>query len=176
MDTAGLAILISAVGLVLLAASYRLKRQAAKRAELRERRQRPHLSLHLRDAATELVGDADYRIWRFSLLLTNRSDRENSVVRAECRIEYRNTGDHIYNVAIPVHTGQDGNVATIDELKLPTRLNGWEAKAGVLSFGAPESALAGHNIIGYLITIEDAHGEEYQVEAIVVMEVAGQDD
>ncbi len=168
--------LISVSNLLLGIASYRLKRQAGKRAELRERRECPELSLYLSDAATELIGDAGYRIWRFSLLVTNRSDRENSVVRAECRISYRTTGEHIHNVAIPSLMDRRGNATSNRELELPLRLDGRAAKAGVLSFGASNSTLAPHDIVSYIITLEDAYNKEYQIEAIVVMEVAGPDD
>ena len=176
MDITGIATLISVVSRVLGIDSYRLKRQAAKRAELRECRERPELSLYLSDAVTELIGDAEYRIWRFSLMVTNRSDRANSVVHAECRISYRTTVDHIHNVVIPSLTDTGENVASNRELQLPLRLDGRAAKAGVLSFGAPNSTLAGYDIVSYIITLEDAYGKEYYIEAIVVTEVAGQDD
>ena len=176
MDIIGLASLGELVSRVLGFGSYRLKRQAAKREELREVRERPELSLYLSDGATELTGDAEYRIWRFSLLVTNRSDRENSVVRAECRISYRTTGAHIHNVTIPNRMDPRGQVGSNRELELPMRLDGRAAKAGVLSFGASNSTLAGHDIVGYTLTIEDAYGKEYKVEAIMVMEVPGEDD
>jgi len=169
-------VLISGSSLLLAIASYRLKRQAAKRAESRERRERPELSLYLSDAATELACDADYRIWRFSLLVANRSDRENSIVRAECRVSYRTTGGYIHNVAIPSLADHRESAASNREIELPLRLDGRAAKTGVLSFGASNSTLTGHDIVSYIITLEDAYGKDYQLETIVVMEVAGQDD
>ena len=171
MDSTRLSVLIAAIGLLLLIARYRLRHRVDKRAELKQCREHPRLTLYLRDAATELVGDAAYRIWRFSLLVTNQSDRENSVVQAECRISYRTTGEIIHSVAIPVHTGPGEHVATISDLNVPLRLDGREARAGALSFGAPDSALAGHDIVGYTIALEDAHGQEYLAEPIVVMEL-----
>ena len=97
MDSTRLSVLIAIIVAAVAVASYRLHRRADKRAELKEGRENPRLTLRLREAATELAGDPKYRIWRFSLLVTNQSDRENSVVHAECRISYRTTGDHIHN-------------------------------------------------------------------------------
>ena len=176
MDTTGLALLISVAALVLGVATYHLKRRETKRAELRERLQSPQLSLYLRDAATELVGETKYRIWRFALLITNSSDRENSVVSAACGISYRTNGEHIHNVAIPVHVCRAENLASDSKLNLPLWLNGRDAKAGVLSFGAPDSVLAGRDIVGYVVTLEDANGKEYQAETIVVIEAGGEDE
>ena len=56
------------------------------------------IGLALGGVATELVGDAKHRIWTFSLLVTDQSDCEQSVVDAECRISYRTSGYHIRNV------------------------------------------------------------------------------
>ena len=134
------------------------------------------LSLYLRDADTALESDAEYRIWRFSLLVTNESDHENSVVDAECYILYRISGDHVHNVAIPVYTSPGEHVVSAAVLNVPLRLDGREAKAGVLSFRAPDSTLAEHDIVGYLIALSDAYGTVYRAEPIIVKEVIGDDE
>ena len=120
MDSTRLSVLIAIIVAAVAVASYRLHRRADKRAELKEGRENPRLTLRLREAATELGGDPKYRIWRFSLLVTNQSDCENSVVHARCRISYRTSGSHtrnvhtrnvdICNVDVPVYAGHGDNL------------------------------------------------------------------
>lgn len=169
-----LTVLIPILLTVLAVARYRLHHRADRRAELKERREHPRLTLYLHNAATELVDDATHRIWRFALLVTNHSDRENSVTHAECRISYRTTGEDIHTVAIPAHASHGDSGRSTGELTVPLQLDGREARKGVLSFRAPNSALAGHDIIGYTIALEDAHGKEYLAEPIVVMETGSE--
>ena len=97
---------VSAIAAAVSVASYRLRRRADRRAELKASREDPSRSLYLRDAVTEVVGDDRCRVWRFSLTVTNESDRENSVVQAECRVAYRTSGEAIHNVSIPVYSEQ----------------------------------------------------------------------
>lgn len=170
MDGVGLSVLVAIASLVVAIVSLWPRFRAHRQAERKARREDPSLSLYLRDAVTEVLSNANYRIWSFSLVVTNRSDRANSVVDAECRISYRTSGDYIHNFAIPVHAGDDHRAPPADDLRVPFRLEGSEAKAGLLSFGAPESTLAGHYIVGYVVVLKDAFDREYSLEPIVVEE------
>ena len=165
---------ISAIAAAVSVASYRLRRRADQRAELKERREDPSLSVYLHDAETEVVGDDRCRVWRFLLTVTNESDRENSVVQAECRVSYRTAGEHVYNVSIPVYADHGDAVVSTDKLGVPLRLDGRQAIEGVLTFGAPDTVLAGGDIVGYRIILKDAYGKTYQTEALVVLEQPGE--
>ena len=162
---------ISAIAAAVSVASYRLRRRADQRAELKEKREDPSLSVYLHHAETEVVGDDSRRVWRFSMRVTNESDLENSVVQAECRISYRTTGEVIHNVSIPVYADHGDAVGPTDQLDVPLRLDGRQAIEGVLTFGAPDTVLAGRDIRGYVIAVSDAYGREYCIESIHVREV-----
>ena len=163
---------ISAIAAAVSVASYRLRRRADQRAELKEKREDPLLSVYLHDAETEVVDNDRCRVWRFWLTVTNESDRENSVVQAECRVSYRTTGEDIHKISIPVYADHGDAIASTDELSVPLRLDGRQAIEGVLTFGAPETILAECDIRGYVIAISDAYGREYFIESIYVREVS----
>ena len=163
---------VSAIAAAVSVASYRLRRRADRRAELKASREDPSLSLYLRDAVTEVVGDDRCRIWRFSLTVTNESDRENSVVQAECRVAYRRSGEAIHNVSIPVYSEHVDAVVSTDELDVPLRLEGRQAIDGVLTFGAPDPVLAGCDILGSVIAVSDAYGRKCCTESIYIREVS----
>ena len=163
---------ISAIAAAVSVASYRLRRRADKRAELKKRREDPSLSLYLGGATTEVVGIAGQRIWRFALRVINQSDHENSVVHAECRISYRTERGPMCTVAIPVVGDVGSSSSSVEALNIPLQLDGREARSGVLSFGAPDPALAGRAIHGYVIAVSDAYGREYCTESIYVREVS----
>lgn len=167
---------IAAIGAGAAIWTLRLQRQANTLAERREQSAEPSIDLSIQDATTRVIDNGNFRIWDFTIQVTNESDRSNSIVQAGLQITYRSADapDYTYVASVnKVHAEAEDSASILD---IPLSLGARDSIVGTFHFEAPTVIFEGKELLRHLITITDAYGESTQIEPVAIRKTGGEND
>lgn len=103
------------------------------------------------------------RVYRIEISVSNPSDSDNALARAELRLTYR-LQDGTEMTARLSQAGSDG------QLRLPMRIAAHEAVAGWCHFQVPPAIVAGNMIDQYVVELTDTHDQITSVTPLILSE------
>jgi hypothetical protein len=177
MTSADLAAILSAIAawLALAFSIYGVyaARKALRISEIQEERQKPDLVPYLVQSSYCFDEDDKNRIYAFLISISNRSDSNNAIARADLTITYETSSHALMSVKIDtdVSVGSSFPVDTDVPFRLPVRIDAHQTLSGWLFFRADRSIFHGHDIVGRRIVFSDTHGVEQALEIYLVKEI-----
>jgi len=165
----GLALLVSGCSVFI---SWRAGRNAARAlaiSENQEKRREPQLRIYLVKGYRRLVPKR--QLFGFLVSVSNPTDINNSVARAELQITYVMENDESaicriqHNAALGEKVG-DSTPASV--LSLPLRIDAHQTVSGWLLFALDNDAIRKRTIDAHRLILEDTHGVSTETEPIMV--------
>jgi len=150
-------------------------RQIATRAlaisESQEQRRRPQFGIYLANGFRRHL--TNRQLFGFLISVSNPTDINNSIVKAELRVTYVLDGE-IKNTCRVSHdpalagTVSCSNVGTANVFSLPTRIDAHQTLAGWLVFALDHAIISERTIDSHTIILEDSHGVFSETEPLLV--------
>lgn len=157
------ALVVSTIGTTFsLIISKRSLRLAQKKEVLRS----PRFDLYLFDVYSKRF-EASRRI-DFQISVTNRSDDNNSVSRAELQILYHNDSGAKLNIRVPCRENGDLGDKCISP---PVRIDAHQTVSGRFVFDYNIGILQGLLIDEYILLLEDGYGNVYNAKQSLIREM-----
>lgn len=156
--------------------SWRAGRNAARAlaiSENQEKRRQPQLGIYHVNGFRRLVPKR--QLFGFIVSVSNPTDINNSVARAELQITYVRENDVIavcriqHNSALGVHVGSD-TTAAASILSLPLRIDAHQTVSGWFLFALDNDVIREGTIDAHSLILEDTHGVSTETEPIMVRE------
>lgn len=160
------AVIVSSISLIISIKNYRFNKEANKILKLRYNNESPKTELYLYD---QLIYNKDtHLLYFFSILLSNMSDKTNSIQEVELEIYYRfDEGENSIKFNCEaLETNQEGQ-----SIPLPMDLNGRSSKKINVTFRVPKSLRYDKEIISYSINFYDIFHNRSAVNTMLVNEV-----
>jgi hypothetical protein len=175
-SASGLGIWLSA-GSILIAScsafaswlSFRTARRALYISENQEARKKPHLKVYFANGYRLLVSDG--QIFAFLVSVSNPTDIDNSIFRAELRVSCQ--ADHSETIIRLSHEEQLASAIKIANenlgaFALPARIDAHQTLSGWFLFKIPNSVLGERTVADHTLILEDTHGATSSTDSIMV--------
>jgi hypothetical protein len=169
------AVAVAALSVAVSLVLGRSNRATAKRAlalsERQEARRDTRIDLYLNESVSWRGRPGSNRVLGFHILISNPTDRANSLVDAELHLTYDLAG--VVTTLKVGHT--DASVpppAGVSPLSLPTRLDANEATSGWLFFQVSQALAGDREIDRYDLVLRDIHGLEETRQVTIFREAA----
>jgi hypothetical protein len=165
----GLALLVSGCSVFF---SWRAGRNAARAlaiSENQEKRRHPQLGIYLVKGYRRLVPKR--QLFGFLVSVSNPTDINNSVARAELQITYMMENDEsaICRIQHDAALGEKvGDSTPASVLALPLRIDAHQTVSGWLLFALDNDAIRKRTIDAHRLILEDTHGVSTETEPIMV--------
>ena len=146
--------------------SLRLSKEQAK-ARL------PNLVPYLIDGLARRLDERKTKLYAFSLSLSNRSDSDNSLSIIELRFFFTRSSGISSNIIIPHNSNLSENLGLegTEPLIIPVHISAHGTVTGWAFFEIDESIINDVSIERYEIRLIDAHGNEINLEPVILREV-----
>jgi hypothetical protein len=167
-----LALLVSMCSAVV---SWRSAKNAARAlaiSQRQEERRQPQLSVHLFNGYRRLVPKR--QLFGFLVSISNPTDIDNSVARAELEVTYLLENDVKavcriqHNPTLREDTADDALPPTV--LALPARIDAHQTISGLLLFSLDNDVIRRATIDAHRLILEDTHGASTSTDSIMVRE------
>jgi hypothetical protein len=141
--------------------SKRIARRALSINEGQEQRRRPQLGIYMADGYRRYLPDK--QLFGFFVSVSNPTDINNSVVKAELQVTYV-LGADIKAICRVPHSPAFAEIVTdvisnsANVLLLPIRIDAHQTVTGWLVFSLANNIIAGKTIDAHQIILEDSHG------------------
>jgi len=168
-----LALLVSIISALLSWRSGKTAARALAISERQEKRRQPKLGIYLANGYRRIVPER--QVFGVLVSVTNPTDTNNSVARAELQITYLLEND-VEAVCRLQHnptlaenaTNDDPQAATV--LALPVRIDAHQTVSGWLLFSLENDLIGKGSIDGQWLILEDTHGVEIKTGEIPMRE------
>lgn len=138
-------------------------------AELQDSRRAPKFTLYLADCYS--YASEDHVVVAIAITISNPTDIDNSIARAELIIAYRKHEDKSARLSVASTTAASAQISGEGNfLDPPTSVPSHQTIAGLLLFEPLEVILDNSVIDDYSLTIIDSHGESIIVENLTIRE------
>ena len=121
-------------------------------AKTQERRKAPQLSATLLSGDYTVDDISGQRTYHIQLSVSNLSDADNAIIRAELRLEYRLQDGTELTARLQPMQGEG-------QLPFPHRIAAHDAVAGWCRYRVVPAILSGNRIERYAVELTDTHGE-----------------
>ncbi len=177
MWISGMALLVSACSAFF---SWRSGRNAARAlaiSEKQEMRRQPQLGIYFFNGYRRLVPKR--QLFGFLVSVSNPTDINNSVARAELQITYSTENDMSavlriqHNAALGADIGSNTvseESASVTVLSMPLRIDAHQTVSGWLLFALDNDAIHMGTIDAHSLILEDTHGVSTETDSIMVRE------
>ncbi len=150
--------LVALASALFTASSARTAKNTYRLAAEQDARREPQLTPYLSDA--HILSSGSRTEAAISITVTNRSDIDNSIARAELAVEYHRDNDRATTIKIPSNNDTSGLPLTSDNLLyVPNDISSHQTIAGWLVFSMPEWLLRDCVIDNYSLSIYDSNEE-----------------
>jgi hypothetical protein len=155
--------------------SWRSGRNAARAlaiSEGQEKRRRPQLGIYLVNGYRRLV--ARRQLFGFLVSVSNPTDIDNSIARAELQITYLLENDvrAVYRIqhhpTMAENVADDAAPATV--FSLPVRIDAHQTASGWFLFALENDVIRNGTIDAHALILEDTHGVSTNTDPIMVRE------
>jgi hypothetical protein len=127
-------------------------------SEAKEERGRPHLHYYIDNRFSRR--DGQNRRINVAISVTDRSDEDNSVVRAELAIMYRNKSGVRFTTKVPL--AHDDGVLTV-----PVGIAAHNAISGNVAFEFDVALVHAFTVDEYALMFEDAFGNQHTAKQVL---------
>ena len=166
-----LALLVSLISVFLSWRSSRISRRALAISESQEKRRQPQLGIYLANGYRRLTPNG--QLFGFLVSVTNPTDINNSIARAELQITYLLEKDVIticrvqHNSAVGESASNNTHqVATI--LSLPMRIDAHQTVSGWFLFALDNEVIGKGSVDSHRLILEDTHNVSTSTDPIPV--------
>jgi hypothetical protein len=148
----------------------KISKRSLELAEQQDSRREPKLSLYLSDAYALISNDST--VIAVSITVTNPTDIDNSIARAELSITYHRKEGQAIRMSIPPTRGDPERTYHVSNLlSPPVSIPSHQSVAGLLIFELPAIILADSNIVDeYTLSVEDSHEKTVTLDNLTVRE------
>ncbi|MGA2183160.1 MAG: hypothetical protein ABSH47_09035 [Bryobacteraceae bacterium] len=152
--------------------SWRYGRRALAISENQEKRRQPQLRIYVANGYRRLVPKR--QLFGFLVSVSNPTDINNAVARAELRVTYLMENDVTavcriqHNAALGNNVGNDATPASL--LSLPMRIDAHQTVSGWLLFALDNDVIRNGTIDAHSLILEDTHGVPTETDPIMVRE------
>lgn len=149
-----------------------INRRAQKLRENEVSMRKPNLVPYLIDGFVLNSNRKNIKIYAFSMSVSNRSDKDNSISALELQIVYVQDNHNIGNLlfhhdeALDIALELPGN----PPFSIPKEVGAHQTIAGWALFEVDKTLLSGKYIDGYKVRIFDSHGLEVHLDSIILQE------
>jgi hypothetical protein len=167
---AAASLVIAACSAILSWRSFQNARKALAISERQEKRREPEFRVYLVNGYRRLVQDR--QVFAFTVSISNPSDINNSVVRAELRALC--VADQTQIVLRVEHDGtldlpiEDARQQGPNPFILPARIDAHQTISGCLLFAIPNAIIGERTIDKHDLILEDTHGVPTVADSIMV--------
>lgn len=163
---------ISAGAVVISLSNRRTARRSLQLSEQQEARRDSRIDLYLIDSLDEQPTSGD-RLLAFQVLISNPSDRDNSIVAAEVHLTY-SLEAVVTSVKVRhgIDRGTSSAFAGVKPLDLPVALDANGAVSGWLLFRIDSALTGGRPVDRYDLVIQDVHGTQESRQVTVINRLA----
>jgi hypothetical protein len=161
-----IAVAVTAIVAILLSVfSLYYSRASLELAKAQDRRRDPKLLAEF--LAGDYVTDAEtgVRAYNVQLSISNPSDSDNAIARAEFRLTYRVNDDTDVTVRLQPSEHAEG-----EKLATPLRIGAHETVAGWCRFLVAPDIFTGVRIERYMVELTDTHGQAISVTPLLLSE------
>lgn len=163
---AAIAVLISFGSLVVSFLAFRLSQR-------QDDRRRPSLVPSFLNGYVQFCDEDKVRLYAFLLSISNPSDSNNALARAELHVTYKTLSGQPVTVQIPSSQVVGNGFSELEDFRLvvmPARLDAHQTITGWILFRISESILSESEINCYSILLVDSHQIRTSVEPIMIQE------
>ena len=168
-----LALLVSLISVFLSWRSGRIARRALAISENQEKRRQPQLGIYLANGYRQRT--ANGQLFGFLVSVTNPTDINNSVARAELQITYLLEKD-VKTTCRLQHNPAVGESATRNAVQaatifsLPMRIDAHQTVSGWFLFALDNQVIGKGSVDSHRLILEDTHGVSTSSDPITVRE------
>jgi hypothetical protein len=171
MNVVGLA--VGLIALIVSFCSFLVSLKAFRLSQKQDARKRPVLVPSILNGYLQFSETEKSRVYAFLLSISNPSDSNNALARAELHITYNTPTQALVIAQIPSSPTRGEAYAEFRDfsvLSTPTRLDAHQTLTGWMIFQVAEAILSGAVVDGYTIALFDSHQTQTNVEPIMVQE------
>lgn len=171
MNVVGLA--VGLIALIVSFCSFLVSLKAFRLSQKQDARRKPVLVPSILNGYLEFSETEKSRVYAFLLSISNPSDSDNALAKAELHITYKTPAQALVTAQIPSSPTRGEAYAELLDfsvLPTPTRLDAHQTLTGWIIFRVAEAILAGAVVEGYTIALFDSHQTQTNVEPIMVQE------
>lgn len=164
---------ISAGAVAISLSNRRTARRSLQLSEQQEARRDSRIDLYLIDSLDEHQATSGGRLLAFQVLISNPSDRNNSIVAAEVHLTY-NLEAVVTSVKVRhgIDRGTSSALAGVKPLDLPVALDANGAVSGWLLFRIDRALTGGRPVDRYDLVVQDVHGTQESRQVTVINRLA----
>jgi len=166
-----ISVIALAVSCISALISWRSGRNAARAlaiSESQEKRRQPMFDIHVKN--TYRLRIPEQQVFAFHVAVSNPTDINNSIARAELQIAYVLEGDVEVICRVPnqpeLHQHQLPNAELADAVLLPARIDAHQTLLGLLFFAVSDGVIGRGTIDSHKLILEDTHGVTTATEPI----------
>ncbi len=160
------AIIISTISLIISYNNYKFNKDANKILKLRFDRESPQIELFLNEQL--MKKENDYMEYYFSILISNMSDKKNSIRGIELEIHYK-FGEINNSIKFDCNSIKINPESSLSQV--PIYINERSSKKIDITFNVPMALRYEKDIISYSINLYDVFHNKSTVDAMLVNEV-----
>jgi hypothetical protein len=171
INVAGLAIAL--IALTVSFCSFLVSLKAFRLSQKQEARKKPILVPSILNSYVQYLEIENARVYAFLLSISNPSDSNNALAKAELHITYETSAQALVTAQIPSSLTRGEAYAELQDfslLSMPTRLDAHQTLTGWIVFRVVEEILSDAIVDGYKIALFDSHQTQTDVEPIMVQE------
>lgn len=166
------AIVISVVSVGISWWSSRTASRALAISEAQEERRKPQLGIYLANGFRRLLPER--QVFGFLVTVSNPSDIDNSIARAELQISYSLSGEVRATRRIQhdstLEQRTSGSRSRTSVFSLPIDVDAHKSASGLLLFSLNNDAIRERTVDSHRLILEDTHGVLTTTEPIMVRE------
>lgn len=166
-------IAIALIALLVSFGSFLVSFRAFRLSQRQDDRKKPSLIPSLVNGYVQFLGSEKARVYAFLLSISNASDSNNALARAELHITYKTAANIFVTAQIPSSQSRGDAYPELRDFSLlstPARLDAHQTLTGWTIFRVSEAILKGAAVEGYTIALFDSHKIMTSVETIVIQE------
>jgi hypothetical protein len=141
--------------------SLKYSRESLTLAKNQDRRKHPKLSAKFIGGNYCLDTSTGIRSYNIQISISNQSDSDNAVTRAELYVKYRLHGDTEMTVRLPQSDGTG-------QLELPMRISAHDTASGWCRFSMAPEIFSRNRIERYMVELTDTHNGLVSVEPLLL--------
>lgn len=173
-----LSIVIASVAVLISYLGMRTAKRSLRLSEEQDRRHAPRLVPYLKEGYCKSPIGSSFRVFAFSISVSNPSDTDNSVARLDLELNYTTCNRVCMNVKVPHDStlASELGYANLTALHIPFRIDAHQTIAGWALFRIDDSLLGDGEIDGHKVVLSDSHGEICSLEPSIVHELADEEE
>jgi hypothetical protein len=171
INVAGLAIAL--IALTVSFCSFLVSLKAFRLSQKQEARKKPILVPSILNSYVQYLEIEKARVYAFLLSISNPSDSNNALAKAELHITYETSAQALVTAQIPSSLTIGEAYAELQDfslLSMPTRLDAHQTLTGWIVFRVVEEILSDAIVDGYKVALFDSHQTQTDVEPIMIQE------